>query len=88
MVAHDDDFDCKVVARNRRKLVHAHLEAAVAADDNNVAVGPCELRAYSGGDRIAHGAHAARREEASLADTEVVGAPYLVLSDVGDEDRL
>ena len=66
----------------------AHLEAAVAADDNDVALAESELRAYRGGDRVAHRAHSARREEASLTDSEIVGAPDLVLTYIGAENSL
>ena len=88
VVAHDDDFNGEVIAHDGGKLVHAHLEAAVAAHHHNVARRAGKLDAHGGGNGITHGAHAARRQKTTLADHKVVGAPNLVLSHVGNQDRL
>ena len=73
---------------HRRQLAHRHLEAAVADDDPDFRVGPRDLGADRRGQREAHRAEAARRDErARRVVLVVLRFPHLVLADVGDDDR-
>ena len=60
---------------NRRKLAHAHLKRAVAADGNNLPAGLRDRRTKSGRDRIPHCAEAAACEESAFPLGEIDRRP-------------
>ena len=88
VVSHDKDLYRDLVYCDGSKLVHGHLEGTVTADNDDLLVRSTHLRSDSGRDGVAHGSHTAAREETAVFHHIVVGGPELVLSDIGNIDRV
>ena len=86
-VVDDRDVDLDVLLDHRLQLGLRHLEAAVADDRPDLAIGTRHLRADRRRQAEAHRAEAAGGDEgAGLGDLVVLRRPHLVLADVGDDD--
>ncbi len=88
-VVENHDFDGEIAAHGGRKLLHHHLNAAVARDVNHEFVGLSSLRADGRRKTEAHHAQpAGRNETARVAIQAIQRRPHLVLADFGGDNRL
>ena len=86
LVVEDEDLDRQVVLNGRRHLLHGHLDAGVAGDVDDQAVGVGHLHADGGRQAVAHGAQAAGGHPAvGLVEVVELGRPHLVLADLGGD---
>ncbi|MNG29540.1 hypothetical protein D3C84_1149860 [compost metagenome] len=84
MIVEDGDLHRDVVNGTNRKLLRAHLEAAIPVDRNNEPIRISDLCADSGGEAEAHRAKAAGcNERAGVHEFVKLPGPHLVLPNVG-----
>ena len=88
-VVQDGDLDRDALGGRGDQLLGGHLEAAVAVDGPDHAVGPADLGADGRRDREAHGAEAAGVDPGvGVAERPVLAGPHLVLADAAGDDAV
>ena len=87
-VLHDQNFDREFLDGNGAELIEGHLEGAVTADRDDLALRRGKLCTDGRGDRVAHGTHAAACQEATALHHIVVGGPELILTDIRHIDGI
>ena len=78
-------LDSYTILHDGAEFLNGHLEAAVATEQADLAVGSGDLGAYGGREAEAHSSEAARGDEtARPGKSEIAGRHHLVLTYIGD----
>src|SRR5690606_19867032 len=85
----DEDLDWQAVLADRSHFLDVHLERGFARDTDDKAVRFGDLRAYRGGEAVAHRAEPAAGQPAvGRRKAEMLRRPHLVLANLGGDDGI